>query len=91
MQSAADIAACRNGQRMSADDLQHRWTHEVRIAVHRRRAAMTRAVLPNTTARAQLPKEDDAGTGTDTTVPDDYDGIASFTWQQTATIDVPNL
>ena len=32
-----------------------------------------------------------ADTGTDTTVPDDNDDIASFSSQQTATIDVQNL
>ena len=73
---------------------------------------MTRAVLPNTSAREQWPlaglkdsttnhyagtppllggEDKDADTGTDTTVPDDTDDIASFSSQQTTTIDVQNL
>ena len=48
---AADIASCRNGLQMLAKSLQHRWKHEILIAL-RRRAAMTRAVLPNPSARA---------------------------------------
>ena len=53
MQYAADIAACRNGQNMSTKAFQHKWKHEIQIALLRRRAAMTRAVLPNTSARRQ--------------------------------------
>ena len=47
MQYAADIAACRNGQQISAKVIQRRWKHEVQMAFFRRRSAMTRAVLPN--------------------------------------------
>ena len=46
LQYAADIAACRDGHQMSAKALQHRWKHEIQRALLRRRAAMTRAVLP---------------------------------------------
>ena len=53
MQYAADIASGRNGQQMSAKSLQRRWKHEIQIALPRRRAAMTRAVLPNPWARAE--------------------------------------
>ena len=53
LQYAADIAACFNGQQMSAKTLQHRWKHESPTALLRRRAAMTRAVLPHTSARAE--------------------------------------
>ena len=73
---------------------------------------MTRAVLPNTSARerwlraglldrttnhwARAPpldggEGDDADAGTDTTIPDDDDEIASFSNQETDTIGVPNL
>ena len=53
LQCAADIASSRNGQQMSAKSLQSRWKHEIQIALLRRRAAMTRAVLPNPSARAE--------------------------------------
>ena len=52
LQYAADIASSRNGHQMSTKSLQHRWKHEIQIALLRRRAAMTRAVLPNPSARA---------------------------------------
>ena len=80
----------------------------LKLPLLRRTAAMTRAVLPNTTAReqwllagpadrttdhwARTPPLDggevgDADdTGTDMTVPDDNDDIASSPSQQTATI-----
>ena len=84
---------------VSAKAIQHRWTHEVQIALLRRMAAMTRAVLPLTSAtnhwaRAPLldgSEDEDTDTGTDTTVPDDNEDISSFSRQQIATIDVPNL
>ena len=47
LQFAADIASSGNGQKMSAKSLQHRWKHEIRSA------AMTQAVLPNPSARAE--------------------------------------
>ena len=50
LQYAADIAACRNGLQMSAKALQHRWKHEIQIALLRR-AVMTRADLPDISAR----------------------------------------
>ena len=50
LQHAADIASSRNGQQMSARSLHRRWKHEIQIASLRRRAAMTRAVLPNPSA-----------------------------------------
>ena len=53
LQYASDIASSRNGQQMSAKSLQHRWKHEIQIVVLRRRAAMTWAVLPNPSARAE--------------------------------------
>ena len=39
---AADIASSRKGQQMSVKSLQHRWKHEIQIALLRRRASMTR-------------------------------------------------
>ena len=54
LQYAADIASSQNGQQMSAKSLQRRWKHEIQIAFLRQRAAMTRAVLPNPSARASL-------------------------------------
>ena len=53
LQNAADIASSRNGQQMLANSLQHPWKHEIQTALLRRRAAMTRAVLPNPSARAK--------------------------------------
>ena len=53
LQHAADIASSQNGQQMSAKSLQRGWKHELQIALLRRRAAMTRAVLPNPSARAE--------------------------------------
>ena len=52
LQYAADTASSRNGQQMSAKSLQHRWKHEIQIALLRRRASVTRPVLPNPSARA---------------------------------------
>ena len=40
-------------QQISTTSLQHRWKHEVQVALLRRRAAMTRAVLPNTSVKEQ--------------------------------------
>ena len=51
LQYAADIASCRNGQHMSSQALQRRWKHEIQIALLRRRAAVTRAAVPNISAR----------------------------------------
>ena len=45
LQHAADIASSRNGQQMSATSLQHRWKHEIQVALLQRRVATTRAVL----------------------------------------------
>ena len=53
LQHPADIASSRNGQQMSAKSPQHRRKHEIQIALIRWRAAMTRAVLPNPSARAE--------------------------------------
>ena len=53
LQYAAEIASSRNGQQMSAKSLQRRWKHESQIALLRWRAAMTRADLPNSSARAE--------------------------------------
>ena len=38
---------------MSAKSLQRTWKHEIQIPLLRRRAAMTRAVLPNLSERAE--------------------------------------
>ena len=48
------VAACRNGQQMSTKALQHRWKREIPTAFLRRRAAVTRAVPPHTSARELL-------------------------------------
>ena len=53
LQCAADIASSRNDQQMSAKSLQRRWKNEIQIALLHRRAAVTRAVLPNPSARAE--------------------------------------
>jgi hypothetical protein len=47
---AASIAVTRNCQQASASSLVSRWKHEIQVAIMRRRAAMTRAVLPRATA-----------------------------------------
>ena len=58
LECEADIASVRNGQQMSAKWLQRRWKHEIQIAL-RRRAAMTRAVLPNTSSTSRkAPRRD---------------------------------
>ena len=51
LQFAAQIAVTRNGQQTSAAALVGRWKHEIQIAILRRRAAMTRAVLPRSSAK----------------------------------------
>ena len=48
---AAQLAVTRNNQQATAESLVSRWKHEIQIAILRRRAAMTRAVLPGCTAR----------------------------------------
>ena len=48
---AADIAVTRNGQQATAGMLVSRWKHEIQIAILRRRATMTRAVLPRATTQ----------------------------------------
>ena len=53
LHDVADIASCRIAQQMSATALPHRWKHEIQIALLWRRAAMTRAVLPNMSAGQQ--------------------------------------
>ena len=53
LRHAADTASSRNGQQMLAKSLQRRWKHEIQIALLRRRAPTTRAVLPNPSARAE--------------------------------------
>ena len=53
LQYAADIASSHDGQLMSANSLQHKWKHEIQTALLPRRAAMTWAVLPNPSARAE--------------------------------------
>ena len=52
LQYAADIASSRNGQQMSAKSHQHRCKHEMQKVFLRRRAVMTRTVLPHPSARA---------------------------------------
>ena len=51
LQFAAQIAVTRNGQQTSAAALVGRWKHEIQIAILRRIAAMTRAVLPRSSAK----------------------------------------
>ena len=53
LQYATDIASSRNGQQTPAKSLQCRWKHEIQIALLRRRAAVTWAVLPNPSARTE--------------------------------------
>ena len=53
VQYAADVASSRNGQQMSAKSLQRTWKHEIQFALLRRRAVMTRTVLPSPSARAE--------------------------------------
>jgi hypothetical protein len=48
---AAGIAVSRNAQQATASSLVSRWKHEAQVAILRRRAAMTRAVLPRVTAQ----------------------------------------
>ena len=55
-QYAGDIASCRNGQQISAKAPKHRWKHDIQVTLLRRRIAMTRAVLPNKSAREQFCK-----------------------------------
>ena len=47
---AAEIALSRNPQLSTAGSMVSRWKHEIQIAILRRRAAMSRAVLPKATA-----------------------------------------
>jgi hypothetical protein len=49
---AAELASSRGGHESSAQALMGRWRHEIQVAIQRRRAAMTRAVLPRANARA---------------------------------------
>ena len=51
---AAEIAVSRNSQQSTAGALVARWKHEVQVAILRRRAAMTRAVLPRRATAQEL-------------------------------------
>jgi hypothetical protein len=43
---AAERASYRGGRAIRAQDFYRKWTHEIQVAILRRRAAMTRAALP---------------------------------------------
>ena len=45
------LSTNRNGQQTSAHSLGSRWRHEIQMSILRRRAAMTRATLPNMSSR----------------------------------------
>ena len=47
---AARLAATRGGGEAEAQGFLSRWRHEIQIAIQRRRAAMARAVLPQSSA-----------------------------------------
>eukprot|EP00930_Biecheleria_cincta_P046679 TRINITY_DN32221_c0_g1_i1.p1 TRINITY_DN32221_c0_g1~~TRINITY_DN32221_c0_g1_i1.p1 ORF type:complete len:344 (-),score=34.72 TRINITY_DN32221_c0_g1_i1:164-1195(-) len=47
---AAELAANRNEDASAANALLSRWQHEIQVAIQRRAAAITRAVLPRTSA-----------------------------------------
>ena len=49
---AAEQAATRSGEQVTASALLGRWRHEIMVAILRRRAAMSRAVRPRPDARA---------------------------------------
>ena len=49
---AAGLAASRGGSESTPRELVRRWKHELQIALQRRRAAMSRAVLPRASARS---------------------------------------
>ena len=51
LRHAAAVAASRNADSDSAPLVLNRWRHEITIAILRRRAAMSRAVLPRRSAR----------------------------------------
>ena len=51
---AAECAVTRNSQQATANALVSRWKHEIQIAILRRRAAMSRAVLPRASAREEF-------------------------------------
>ena len=51
LRRAAAVAASRNADSDSAPLVLNRWRHEITIAILRRRAAMSRAVLPRRSAR----------------------------------------
>ena len=53
LQYGVDIASSRNGLHQSAKSLHRKWKYEIQIALLQRRAAMARAVLPNSSARAE--------------------------------------
>ena len=55
LQYSPVVASCRNGQQTSAKAFQHRWKFEIQIALLRRGATMTRAVLPDASVREQWP------------------------------------
>ena len=50
---AAEVAASRHGGLEGRPAMLRRWKHEITVAIMRRRAAMSRAVLPGRSARAE--------------------------------------
>jgi hypothetical protein len=50
---AASLAATRSGVQADSSSLLSRWKHEITISILRRRAAMSRAVVPRRNAMAE--------------------------------------
>ena len=53
MKYASERAASRGSEEVKSSELYGRWRHEITVAILRRRAAMTRAVLPRSNPRAR--------------------------------------
>lgn len=78
---AAQLAVVRRGEQATAGALVHRWNHEIQIALLRRRAAMTRAVLPSASSRERwlvTGAVDGDGAGTSRAAPLDADACSDI-------------
>ena len=85
LQYAADIASNRNGQHLSASSLQHRWKHDIQIALLRRSAGIINRALHLWGRPRSRPGDHDLDDSeTDTALPDDDNDtvpLASYTYE----------
>ena len=98
-QYAADIESSRNGDKISAKPLQHRWKHEIQWLSNLSRqheqnglGLIDRAHWARLRHSMEGDDDGDADTGTDTATPDDdIEDISSLTSQQSTSLQLSNF